>query len=79
MITIEKHIPVPTKTLDTRTKYPFAMMDVGDSFFVERPEGTDLKQLINRMRLNSGNAARRLNYKFVIAVDGDGVRVWRSE
>lgn len=79
MITIEKNIPVPAKTLDSRTKYPFKMLDVGDSFHVSNSDGVEISHLVGRMRTNAANAARRLGYKFVIAIDGNGVRVWRSE
>lgn len=79
MITIEKHVPIPARNHDSRMKYPFHMMDVGDSFAVQASEGVDLELLTKRMRTTMGAAARRLNRKFVLAIEGQGIRVWRAE
>lgn len=79
MIAIEKNIPVPARTHDSRMKYPFHQMEVGDSFAVPCFEGVDIELLTKRMRTTMGAAARRLERKFVMAVEGQGVRVWRAE
>lgn len=79
MITIEKHVPIPARNHDSRMKYPFHMMDVGDSFAVACAEGVAIDLLTKRMRTTMGAAARRLNRKFVLAIEGNGIRVWRAE
>lgn len=79
MIAIEKHIPIPARSHDSRMKYPFHQMEVGDSFSVSNTEGLDSVLLTKRMRTTMGAAARRLNRKFVLAVEGAGIRVWRTE
>lgn len=38
-IKIEKDVPIPQKNKSRYTEYPFAEMNVGDSFFVEIPVG----------------------------------------
>jgi hypothetical protein len=43
---IEKGVPVPPivrKGVTHKTKYPWREMEVGDSFFVPRPDGKDVK------------------------------------
>jgi len=80
-IAIEKNIPVPARTHDSRVKYPFHAMEVGDSFAVPAV-GIDVELLTKRMRTTMGAAARRLSRKFVLAVEstaeGQGIRVWRA-
>ena len=67
-IKIEKNIPIPKP----RNKYPFALMDVGDSFFVPGKTASHLSGSIgNAMRITSG--------KFVTRNIDGGVRVWRVE
>lgn len=79
MITIEKNIPVPARSHDSRMKYPFHQMDVGDSFVVRASEDVGIDLLTKRMRTTMGAAARRMGRKFVLAIEGDSVRVWRAE
>ena len=71
MITAEKNIPIP-ETKYRKSKYPFATMEVGESFAV--PGYT--RELHQRM---SGTSYQyRCGYKkFTIRRDGDSVRVWR--
>lgn len=75
---IEKNIPIPADALTAsgRTKYPFADMEIGDSFVVAGKE---------KMASTVNSAARRLGFKFVSKPERDdegtviGVRVWRVE
>lgn len=71
--TIEKGIPVSKRVGAGReTKYPFDLMEVGDSFLV-----TDLKvKTISRTCCRYG---KRLSRKFVSRTVDGGVRVWRTE
>lgn len=34
MIPIEKNVPIPERAVGPKTKYPFASMQIGDSFFI---------------------------------------------
>lgn len=79
MFVLDSHIPIPAKSHDGRNKYPFHTMEVGQSFVVEPKESEDQEGCSKRMRTSMGAAGRRLSRKFVIAPEGTGVRVWRSE
>ena len=65
---IEKSIPTPTTR--TGTKYPFASMDVGDSFYAGPRD-------MEGARVSSYAYANRHNVKFRTGREGDGLRVWR--
>ena len=63
-ILIEKGVALPTRALNG--KYPFAEMEVGDSFFVPK-----------KRTIQTKSAATQLGFKFKVRhVDG-GCRVWR--
>lgn len=64
---------MPPKKCGVITRYPFADMKVGDSFFVKG----GLKETYNLRTAASYFAIRHPGYKFSVrAVDG-GCRVWR--
>lgn len=68
---IDKDIPMPTRRqgMGRPAKYPFAEMEVGDSFF-----STETR---NRLAAASSHAGSRHEMKFaILSVDG-GFRVWR--
>ena len=71
---IEKNVPLREKNV--RWKYPFDEMEVGDSFFVENKDTTQMSALCKR-------AGKRLGARFVTAKarkdNAEGVRVWRME
>lgn len=69
MFEITKDIPLPT-TL--RSKYPFGVLNSGESFFV--PNGKKASMTANCIRYG-----KKLNARFVTRCEGDGVRVWRVE
>ena len=81
-ITIEKNIPITPKNpkfwRKPQLKYPFAQMEVGDSFFVECD-----KDDARNMQVNLGVMGRRENKstgkKFTTRQSEGGVRVWRIE
>jgi hypothetical protein len=76
-VSIDKGVPIPGahRAGGRQPKYPWREMEVGDSFFVPKPEGKDLRQLMARL------ASQACYYKPLIfttrGVDG-GVRVWRT-
>lgn len=80
---IEKNIPVPSKAAD---EYPFAEMEVGDSFFVPI-EVKSTKSVRNataayQQRVRNKNGTTTLRFTTVIEnIDGKetGVRVWRTQ
>jgi len=69
---IEKGIPIfdgRPRANAQRIKYPWADLEVGDSFFAEINT--------NALRTNSLYHAKKLNKEFVIRKDGNGSRAWR--
>ena len=74
MFKIEKNFPIPESGVGRPVKYPFGIMDVGDSFFVPKP---------NRISSAASHFGKRNNKKFrslPVVEDGiEGTRVWRIE
>ena len=75
---VESGVPMPQKKgRYDRYKYPWRIMEVGDSFFVPGAQDLDLK--LHRVRaLISYQHSKHPEYFEVRVVDG-GVRVWRTE
>lgn len=71
MFEIEKDCPIPPRT-GTVTKYPFAGMEVGDSFYIP-PEISR-----NTISSNAYSWGRRNNMTFSIRKEGEGLRCWRT-
>jgi hypothetical protein len=69
-IEIEVGIPLPEKLRRARGKYPFEMLEVGDSFRVEASIGT----MRNRCSRRGAQLGRRFTCR---VVNGGFVRVWR--
>lgn len=81
MFSIEKNIPIPLK--QTRgSKYPFADMEVGDSFFI--PE-LSLGSVSGNVSKNARALGIKMETRPVREKDPDtgkevdGVRVWRTQ
>lgn len=76
MFEIEKgYTPPPPRT---RSTYPFAQMEVNDSFFV--PSGEDgVRNTERRVSASAAQYGRRTSTKFTTRREEDGVRVWRVE
>lgn len=81
-ITIEKNIPLPERVWGAHgrpSKYPFAQMEVGDSFAI-----TAIEQPAEKLRNNIGNCAIKWTQKnaperkFSTRVTGGTVRIWRT-
>lgn len=72
-IKVERGVPAPPRTA-SRTKYPFADMEVGDSFFMSAafPEH-------ERGRVSAAACAyaKKHGVKFSTKVFDTGVRTWR--
>jgi len=77
-ITIDKDIPIPTKMqLGRRSKYPFDIMDVGDSFFVPGRDGKSFGGTVTAARKRYTDMSFEMR---TVKEDGVvGVRVWRTE
>jgi hypothetical protein len=73
MIEIEKNIPLSPRWAH-QTKYPFAQMEVGDSFFVRQTEANKAS-VYSSIRW----ARDKFGFRFTAHADNDngGVRVWR--
>lgn len=72
-IKIDKHIPPPAGHSGPVTKYPWADMKVGDSFFLTGSMGV-------RDRLSASSRAfakRHAGFAFTMRKEGAGYRVWR--
>ena len=67
---IEKNVPVP-KTRGS--KYPFAQMEVGDSFYEPSRQTTHLVSASYTFRRRHN----LLDWKFVARKENYGARIWR--
>ena len=65
---ISKDVPLPPH----KRRYPYSVMEVGDSFFVE---GGVLQVVCN----NNYRTGKKLERKFIARKEENGVRVWRTE
>jgi hypothetical protein len=65
-------IPASRQGNTRRAKYPWADLDIGQSFFVEGA-------LLRSMSSTASHAGRRSGKKFIARAAEGGVRVWRYE
>ena len=75
---IEQGIPIPGRN-DSRIKYPFGKMVVGDSF-LDRADGEDVDKVVSRLQ-GAAQAYRKKNEqsaRFSIRKVDGGVRIWRT-
>jgi hypothetical protein len=70
-IKIDKNVPIP-ETSGAGALYPFAEMEVGDSFYVE---GKTTAQLQN----SASHWRKRKGWKFRTRTEDKGARIWRVE
>ena len=73
MYKIEKNIPV-AKLKTSKPKYPFAEMEVGDSFFVK---GNDKKKQSVAVAVHYYKVSNQ-DKKFCTRTNEEGIRVWRT-
>lgn len=71
MIQIEKNIPIPENARRGRPSYPWADMDIGDSFFVPSVTKKSAKSTCRHASL------RHEPMKFICHDVEGGVRAWR--
>jgi len=64
---VSKDVPVPPD----KRRYPYKVMEVGDSFFVD---GGKLQVVCN----NNYRTGKKLERKFIARCEKEGVRVWRT-
>lgn len=79
-IPVVDNVPIPsTAHRMRRGDYPFEKLGVGSSFWARRLDGMNMKTFRKKLSVLCGNYARShdLDWTFVTAVEGDGVRVWR--
>lgn len=75
MFEIEKGIEMP-KTLSRRGMYPFAEMEVGDSFFVAA-QGEDSRIVRQRVSAAASHRGARNGGQYSCAMVEGGTRCWR--
>lgn len=70
-INIDKNIPTPQKGIrDGKPKYPFRELEVGDSFYVDKPAN----------KFSGSVTWARMKFpdrKFITRSEGNGTRVFR--
>lgn len=71
MIKIEDGIALTKRSINRESKYPFAQMEVGQSFFAEQSSSPSSAA--------SAFCKKNAGYKFVTRREKDGFRVWRTE
>ncbi len=82
MIQVEKNIPLPEPTTQTRTsKYPWKALAVSESFFVPDMRLKSASTLCYANRKTAQKSGRVVRFKCAPALcDGQsGVRIWRIE
>lgn len=76
---IEKNVPKPDKRLGVASKYPFKLMEIGDSFVVSLAEtdSENIERLQARLAASGRDFLGRGGVSTRIADDRLSVRVWR--
>lgn len=80
--TIRTDVPLPKAARGPSSKYPFAQLGVGHSFFVPRPAdaAVDQKAALARMqRACVGANKQHAPARFAARIENDGVGVWRTQ
>lgn len=75
---IEKGLPIPDTMTQRATKYPFAKMEVGDSFFIPlttQPKASARSSLY--MSIRAFNKANNKDFEVITRIIDNGMRVWR--
>ena len=74
---IEKDVPLPRATWRTAPEYPFAEMEIGDSFYVPKVKQGTLRSRVEAFKKR--HSGIHLNKKFALRTIRDGIRVWRTK
>lgn len=72
MLKIDDNVPIPT--LKNRNRYPFALLEVGQSFFMT---GVTTSQMCNCFGYHTKRTGRRFSARATVENGVAGVRVWR--
>ena len=74
---IEKNIPIPDECKKRSCKYPFRLMEVGDSFLVEPKQGESPRDTQTRVLCASRNY-KNMRFRTKV-IEDEGIRCWRVE
>jgi len=80
MIGIDKNVPIPPRERIIRaSKYPFADMQVGDSFFIAL--NSNNKKLSRSIPSSLHISVKKMgeDYKITVRKVKDGIRCWRTQ
>jgi hypothetical protein len=69
---ITKGLPIPKISAGRPAIYPFAVLEVGDSFFSDN-------QGVANVRSAACAFARNHKVRFIVRKEGEGARCWRIE
>lgn len=79
---VQSHVPLP-QDRNRSSRYPFPLMKIGDSFFVEtgKMEKKKIEGRATAVRASSHNWAQKNapERKFITRIEATGFRVWRAE
>ena len=78
MFQIDKNVELPpAQEVVAKQRYPFDVMNPGDSFLVPTEEGKTGRQLMQRISPSISRYAAKTGRKFTTRIVDEGVRVWR--
>ena len=80
MIKVDKNIPIPAiKTKESKYDFPFAYMDINDSFLIETTKDNEVALIRSNLPhvLNRFNKQNNSNIRITTRTVPDGIRVWR--
>ena len=80
MIKVDKNIPIPAiSTRKSRYDFPFAYMDINDSFLIEATKDNEVALIRGSLSyaLNKFNKQNNSNIRITTRTVPDGIRVWR--
>lgn len=72
---IDSGVPIPDKA-ENRRSFPFELMSIGDSFWVEQSSNDKYGQKL-RSVIAKRNNRNPDSKKFIVRRDGEGFRCWR--
>jgi len=76
---IERNIPMPEPSKGVRNKYPWAKLQIDESFLVPCGE-YEVPELMNSLTSCRAAAQRKTGFRFSLRkIKGQGVRVWRTK
>ena len=79
-IVIEKNVPMPNGRRQPKKDFPYAKMEVGDSFVVPVPDGVQVGQFSSKVRTQAHQWGKQNNgakFSALLVDEQTKVRVWR--